>query len=190
MLFWGLPSRRTWVRVPPMTKKFFARFLGVVRLFLHFFNVSKGSLFFFSILQKNGCSKTPKVPPFTFFGTMRLTEDQKKSDFFSFFSSRGYCRREYLTKTWLKLLESKWKLVKVLCKVAIRPTPFNKWKLLNWLWRQSEESVNSLAQIWARRWKHHLFVFWKTVFKTLINVFPGFFFQFFVRDLFAQSQYC
>ena len=38
----------------------------------------KGPPFIFPILQKNGCSKTPKGPPFTFFGTMRLTEDQKK----------------------------------------------------------------------------------------------------------------
>ena len=30
----------------------------------------------FSILQKNGCSKTPKGP-FTFFGTMGLTGDSK-----------------------------------------------------------------------------------------------------------------
>ena len=34
---------------------------------------------FFSILQNKGCSKNPKDPPFTFFGTMRLTGDQKLS---------------------------------------------------------------------------------------------------------------
>ena len=38
----------------------------------------KGPPSFFSILQKNVCSKTPKGLPFTFFGTMRLTADQKK----------------------------------------------------------------------------------------------------------------
>ena len=38
----------------------------------------KGPPSFFSILQKNICSKTTKGPPFTFFGTMRLTGDQKK----------------------------------------------------------------------------------------------------------------
>ena len=34
--------------------------------------------YFFPILQNNGCSKTPKVPHFTFFGTMRLTGVQEK----------------------------------------------------------------------------------------------------------------
>ena len=35
--------------------------------------------FSFDILQQNGCSKNPKgSPPFTFFGTMRLTGDFKK----------------------------------------------------------------------------------------------------------------
>ena len=38
----------------------------------------KGPPSFFPILQKNGCSKTPKGPPFTFFGTTRLTGDKKK----------------------------------------------------------------------------------------------------------------
>ena len=38
----------------------------------------KGPPLFFSILQKKGCSKTLKGPPFTFFGTLRLTGDQKK----------------------------------------------------------------------------------------------------------------
>ena len=51
-------------------------------------------LHFFFILQNNGCSKTPKGPPFTFFGTMRFTGDQKKSKknqkiFFQFFSHAG-----------------------------------------------------------------------------------------------------
>ena len=32
---------------------------------------------FFSVWQKNGCSKTPIDPPFTFFGTIRLTGGQK-----------------------------------------------------------------------------------------------------------------
>ena len=40
---------------------------------------------FFSILQNNGCSKTPKGPPFTFFGTMRLTGDQKIEKKFQIF---------------------------------------------------------------------------------------------------------
>ena len=34
--------------------------------------------FFLSILQKNGCSKTLRVPPFTCFGTMRLTGNKTK----------------------------------------------------------------------------------------------------------------
>ena len=42
----------------------------------------KGPPSFFSILQKNGCSKTPKGPPITFFGTMRLTGDQKNRKIF------------------------------------------------------------------------------------------------------------
>ena len=67
------------VRVPPMTKNFLCRFFGLRLFFANFLNVSKGSLFhFFPILQNNGCSKTPKGPPFTFFGTMRITGDQKK----------------------------------------------------------------------------------------------------------------
>ena len=54
-------------------------------------------MFFKSILQKKGCSKTPKVP-FTFFGTMRLTGDQKNFEkkfkkksrfFFQFFPHAG-----------------------------------------------------------------------------------------------------
>ena len=56
----------------------------------------KGPPSFFSILQKNGCSKTSKGPPFTFFGTMRLTGDQKtfekkiqKIDFFFNFFHAG-----------------------------------------------------------------------------------------------------
>ena len=90
----------------PVLDQFFCA--GFFRLcetfFANFFNVSKGStLHFFSILHKNGRSKPPKGPFLQFFGTMRLTGDQKiskniqKNWIFLNFSSRGYCRREYLT---------------------------------------------------------------------------------------------
>ena len=91
------------VRVPPLTKNFLCRLFRLCETFSQTFLMPpKGPPFnFFSILQKNGCSKLSKGPPFTFFGTMRLIEDQKKrkkfqksSDFFSIFSSCGYCRRE------------------------------------------------------------------------------------------------
>ena len=42
-----------------------------------------------SILQKKGCSETPKGPSFTFFGTMRLTGDQKNRIFFQFVPHAG-----------------------------------------------------------------------------------------------------
>ena len=54
-------------------------FFGFVILFIRKFFKCLQRAPFFSILQKNGCSKTPKGPSFTFFGTMRLTGDQKKS---------------------------------------------------------------------------------------------------------------
>ena len=51
---------------------------------------------FFSILHKNGCSKPPKGPLLQFFGTMRLTGDQKiskknskKFGFFKIFPHAG-----------------------------------------------------------------------------------------------------
>ena len=50
-IFWGLPSRRTCVRVSPLTKSFCACCFVFVRLFFaNFFNVSKGcprSIFFY-----------------------------------------------------------------------------------------------------------------------------------------------
>ena len=59
---------------------------------------------FFSILQMNGCSKTPKGSTFTFSALCDLPETKKKQKnekkiriFFSIFPSRGYCRRENLT---------------------------------------------------------------------------------------------
>ena len=58
---------------------FYSALFGFVRLFFRkcFKCLQRVPLHFFSILQKNVCSKTPKGPPFTFFGTMRLTGDQK-----------------------------------------------------------------------------------------------------------------
>ena len=45
--------------------------------FANFLNVSKGSPSFFSLLCKECMLKNYRRPPFTFFGTMRLTGDQK-----------------------------------------------------------------------------------------------------------------
>ena len=79
---------------------FFAGYFGFVRLFLKFFKcLHSVPLHFFSILQKNRYSKTPQGPPFTIFGTMRLTGDQKI--FQKIFSS--YRKRRYLRKEYLKL---------------------------------------------------------------------------------------
>ena len=74
---------------------FCAGFFGFVRLFCNFFNVSKRSLHFF-LLCKRMDVQTPKGPLFTFFVTMRLTEDQKNRKkifekfriFFNFFLTR------------------------------------------------------------------------------------------------------
>ena len=63
-----------------MTKNFLCRFFRLCETFFATFsNVFKGPPSFFPILQNNGCPKTPKGPPSTFFGTMRLTGDQKNS---------------------------------------------------------------------------------------------------------------
>ena len=79
---------------------------GFVRLFSQIFQMSpKGPPSFFSYFSKEWIFKNSQMPPFTFVGTMRLTEDQKIQKknskknliFFSIFFSRGFCRREYLT---------------------------------------------------------------------------------------------
>ena len=65
---------------PAHDKIFLCRFFRLGETFRKFFKcLQRDPLHFFPILQKNGCSKTPKGPPFTFFGTMRLTGDQKIS---------------------------------------------------------------------------------------------------------------
>ena len=65
---------------PALDQKFFVQVFRLCETFFRkFFKCLQGvPLHFFSILQKNGCSKTPKGPSFTFFGTMRLTGTQKK----------------------------------------------------------------------------------------------------------------
>ena len=66
----------------PLPKIFCAYYFGFVRLFCNFFKCLQRipPFIFFSILPKNGCSKNPRgPPPFTFFGTMRLTGDFKKN---------------------------------------------------------------------------------------------------------------
>ena len=80
-----------WVRVPPMTKKFFVQLFSALRdFFANFFNVSKGSPFIFFYFAKEWMFKNSQGPPFKFFGTMRLTGDQKMIEkkfriFFNFF---------------------------------------------------------------------------------------------------------
>ena len=67
---------------PPHDQHFFVQaFFRLGETFFANFLISPKSppLHFFPILQKNGCLKTPKGPPFTLFGTMRLTGDQKNS---------------------------------------------------------------------------------------------------------------
>ena len=69
----------------------------VRRFFANFSKVSKGSPFiFFLFFQRMDVQKLPNAP-YTFVGTMRLTEDQKKSrkiqkkiNFFLFFPHVGF----------------------------------------------------------------------------------------------------
>ena len=63
-----------------MTKKFFVQvFFGFVILFFAIFLMSpKGPPFIFSYFAKELMFKNSQRPPFTFFGIMRLTIDQKK----------------------------------------------------------------------------------------------------------------
>ena len=53
----------------------------------------KGPPFIFSYFSKEWMFKNSQMPPFTFVGTMRLTEDQKKYKkliFFLFFPHVGF----------------------------------------------------------------------------------------------------
>ena len=61
---------------PTLTENFFVH---VFRLCDAFFRKIFHCLQRVPLLQKNGCSKNPKGPPFTFFGTIRLTGHQKNS---------------------------------------------------------------------------------------------------------------
>ena len=78
---------------------------GLVRFFSQVFQMSpKGPPFIFIYFSNEWMFKISQMPPFTFVGTMQLTEDRKKSkktskkiSFFSIFSPRGFCRREHLT---------------------------------------------------------------------------------------------
>ena len=75
-----------------MIKIFWAGFFWLGETFFRkFFKcLQRAPLHFFPILQMNGCSKTPKGSPFTFFGTMRLTGDQKNFERkFQFFPHAG-----------------------------------------------------------------------------------------------------
>ena len=103
-LFWGLPSRRTWVRVPPLTKIFLCRLFWLCETFFASFLNAKGStLHFFLFCKRMDVEKLPKGPLLHFLALCDLPETKtirkksfKKWIFFNFFS-RGYCRREYLT---------------------------------------------------------------------------------------------
>ena len=71
---------------PAHDQKFFVQFFWLGETFRKFLKcLQRVPPDFFPILQKNVCSKTPKGPPFTFFGTLRLTGDQKNSKEFGFF---------------------------------------------------------------------------------------------------------
>ena len=71
---------------------------GLVRLFSQIFQMSpKGPPFIFSYFSKEWIFKNSQMPPFTFGGTMRLTEDQKNQQkfqkkyiFFLFFPHVGF----------------------------------------------------------------------------------------------------
>ena len=80
---------------PTHDQKFFcAGFFGMVRLFSQFFLISpKGPPSFFFYFAKEWMFKNSQRPPFTFFGTMRLTGDQKKfekkiGNIFNYFLTR------------------------------------------------------------------------------------------------------
>ena len=82
-----------------MTKIFLCRFVfGFVRLFSQIFLMSpEGPPSFFSHFSKECMFKNSQMPPFTFVGTMRLTEDQKNQKkiqknliFFLVFSHVGF----------------------------------------------------------------------------------------------------
>ena len=64
---------------PALDQNFFVQFF--FRLCETFFRkyLQRVHRHFFVYFAKNGCSKSPRVPSFTCFGTMRLTGNQKKS---------------------------------------------------------------------------------------------------------------
>ena len=63
-----------------MIKNFSCSFFQLCETFFaNFFNVSKGSPSFFFYFAKEWMFKTPKGPPFPFFGTMRVNGDLKKN---------------------------------------------------------------------------------------------------------------
>ena len=70
---WNAKPRRVPLPIFRRYETFPAPFFGFVRLFSKiFFKGTSPLLFFFGVLQLNGCWKKPKGPPFTFFGSMRL----------------------------------------------------------------------------------------------------------------------
>ena len=61
-LFWGLPSRRTWVRVPPLTKIFLCKFFSALWDFFRKYLQRVHPSFFLSILQKMDVQRLPECP--------------------------------------------------------------------------------------------------------------------------------
>ena len=85
------PKPLTWDKMPFQRRRVpFSTFIDTMRRFPFFGTVRLKFLILFElfllftpsifdILQQNGSSKISKVPPFTFFGTMRLTGNLKQS---------------------------------------------------------------------------------------------------------------
>ena len=93
-LFWGLPSRRTWVRVQPWPKIFCAGFFGFVILFFRkfFYCLQRVPLHFFLFCKNMDGQKLPKAPLLHFSALCDLPETKKISKiriFFQFFPHAG-----------------------------------------------------------------------------------------------------
>ena len=104
--FWCLPSRRMWVRVQPWLKVFLCRFFRLCDTFFAIFLcLQRVSFNFFLICKRMDVQKFPMAPFLRFSALCDLPETkkvskkyfEKKFGFFWIFSSRGYCRWEYLT---------------------------------------------------------------------------------------------
>ena len=94
-----MPSRRIWVRVPPVTKIFLCRFFRLYKTFFRkFFNASRGSPFFFFLFCKRmDAHKLPKGPLLHFSALCDLPEtnysNKKFKKFGTFFFTRVLWKR-------------------------------------------------------------------------------------------------